>query len=89
MAPPVEDDEPGMAATSPSCGACWATIEAGDDVVWASNPVNAPDRTTGEIRVFERGEFAYFHARCWREDDAAGWVARARGPYGELAAHST
>ena len=62
-----------------------AAIEASDDVVFASNPVNAADRDTGELRVYERGEFAYFHARCWRDDNAAGWIERQRGPFIDLA----
>ena len=71
--------------TRPTCEGCWAPIDANDDVVRASNPVNAPDRDSGELRVFERGEYAYFHVRCWRADNKEGWIERQRGPYLDLA----
>lgn len=70
---------------TPSCEGCWEAIDPGDDVVLASNPVNAPDRETGELRIFERGEYAYFHTRCWRDVDAAGWLERGRGTFAEVA----
>ena len=54
----------------------------------ASNPRNAPDRDTGEIRIFERGEYAYFHVRCWREDNKAGWLERQRGQFVDLVSGS-
>lgn len=74
--------------TTPSCEGCWDPIDPGDDVVLASNPANAPDRETGELRIFERGEFAYFHARCWRETNESGWVERRRGTYADLVQRS-
>jgi len=74
-----------MTTTGPSCEACWSPIDPTDAAVLAANPVNAPDRESGELRIFERGEYAYFHARCWREDNEAGWIERGRGPYLDLA----
>lgn len=77
-----------MSTTGPTCEGCWALIAINDDVVLASNPVNAPDRKSGELRVYERGEYAYFHLRCWRDDNQPRWMERQRGPYIDLVAGS-